>query len=241
MTLDGRFEYKKALILTPERIKELEIILLKYCERIAYEATTVAETEITFASVDELLSYDNFQNRRIKSLTMIGRNKIDRVFTCIFEASGLQSLFGYDGTFICRYTVSDVDTETTLKEDILDFLNKATAQFWIFGKIRLLGLLCILCWFSAVYLVGYNNSNTGEKTVLGAFLACILGLSIVGMSITIDQCFLKNLFPPLSFVWGEEKFRFSKYEQLRKNIFWCVIIAIVVGIVVFYITNQLPK
>lgn len=241
MILEGRFEYKKALILTPERIKELETILLKYCKRISYEATTVAETEITFASVDELLSYDNFQNRRIKSLTMIGQNQFDRVFTCIFEARGLKILFGYDGTFVCRYTVSNVDTETTFKKDVLVFLKKTTAQFWILGKLRLFGLLCMLCWFSAVYLIGYNNSNAGEKTVLGAFLACILGVSVVGTSIIIDQCFLKNLFPPLSFVWGEEKIRFSKYEQLRKNIFWGVIIATIVGIVVFYITNQLPK
>lgn len=31
MKLEGKFEYKKALILTPNRIQELESIFLKYC------------------------------------------------------------------------------------------------------------------------------------------------------------------------------------------------------------------
>ena len=90
MTLDGRFEYKRALVLTPERIKELETIFRKYCERVFYEATTVAETDISFVSVDELLNYDNFQNRKLKSLTVTGRNGIDRIVTCMFVPDNIK-------------------------------------------------------------------------------------------------------------------------------------------------------
>ena len=47
MTLDGRFEYKRALVLTPERIKELETIFRKYCERV-FDGTPVGRFEFQY-------------------------------------------------------------------------------------------------------------------------------------------------------------------------------------------------
>lgn len=241
MTLDGRFEYKRALVLTPERIKELETICKKYCERVLYEATTVAETDISFASVDELLNYDNFQNRKLKSLTVTGRSGIERIITCTFSPDNINIFVGYGETCICRYTVSTVDTEITLKADILTFLKKSTASFWMIGKVRLFGLLGCVSLYIFPSLLFWGRVSDLESSFSRIILSLLLGYGLVTIIRLVDRCVLEKLFPPIVFLWGEETEYYEECDRMRKNIFWCVIVAIVVGIVVFYITNQLPK
>ena len=241
MTLDGRFEYKRALVLTPERIKELETIFRKYCERVFYEATTVAETDISFVSVDELLNYDNFQNRKLKSLTVTGRNGIDRIVTCTFVPDNIKIFVGYGETCICRYTVSTVDAETTLKADILTFLKKVTASFWLIGKFRLFGLLGCVSLYIFPSLLLFGRVSDAEWSFSRFILSLLLGYGLVAIIRLVDRCVLEKLFPSIVFLWGEETEYYEKCDRMRKNIYWCVIVAIVVGIVVFYITNQLPK
>lgn len=241
MILEGRFEYKKALILTSERIRELETILLKYCERVTYEATTVAETEVSFVSVDELLSYDNFQNRKLKSLTVNGRNGIDRTVTCMFAPDNVRFFVGYGETCICRYTVSTVDTETTLKSEILTFLKKVTASFWLIGKFRLFGLLGCISLYIFPSLLLFGGIRSTEWSFAMLIPSLLLGYGLVAITRLLDRYVLERLFPPIVFLWGEEAEYYEKCDGMRKNIFWCIIVAIVVGIVVFYITNQLPK
>lgn len=240
MKLDGRFEYKKALILTPERVKELEAILLKYCKEVSYEATTVADTDISFASSDELFSYDNFQSRRIRALTVTGRVGLDRIVTCAFEAGGLRFLVGYDETCICKYTVSNVDVETTLKDDILTFLKKVTASFWLLSKFRLFGLLgfvSLYLFLPMIFIIGGKGS--GKTTIPGAIVSILIGFLFVNMVRLFDRYFLERMFPPITFLWGEEQTRYEKSEGIRKNVFWGVLIAIAAGVIGNIIYNQL--
>ena len=87
MTINGKISYHKALVLTPERISELEAVLKKHCDKITYEATTVSGVEIAFENVDELLDYENFEKKRIKDLTVIGYKGYSRVYRITFEYS----------------------------------------------------------------------------------------------------------------------------------------------------------
>ena len=231
MMLEGWFEYKKALILTPERINELEKILLKYSESVSYEGKTVANTAISFTSMDELLIYDNLRNRKLKSLTVIGkRNKYERVVTCEFEAGGLGILVGYDETCVCSYNVSNVDIETTLREDIQTFLKKITARYWLFGKFRIVGLMMALCLLLVSYILNVGVKRSGNLDVKVFLFTTIAGILIARGAIMIDRYVIRELFPPLSFLWGEAVDQGKRMEVWRSNLFWVIIVGILLAI-----------
>ena len=119
MTLNGKITYYKAIVLTPERIQELESVLRKHCDTITYEATTVSGVEIAFENAEELVDYENFEKKRIKDLTVIGYKKYSRVFRISFEYSlwWFKSR-GYDDTCTCSYTLNSLDEESVFSSDI---------------------------------------------------------------------------------------------------------------------------
>jgi uncharacterized membrane protein len=51
----------------------------------------------------------------------------------------------------------------------------------------------------------------------------------------IDSKILANLFPAVVFCWGEEVEQFEKWSKLRANIFWGMIVAILIGFVTSYL------
>ena len=51
------FTYKRIIVLTIQRLKELETLLLKHCDSIEYKAITKNDAEILFDSFDELISF----------------------------------------------------------------------------------------------------------------------------------------------------------------------------------------
>ena len=42
----------------------------------------------------------------------------------------------------------------------------------------------------------------------------------------------KKLYPRVIYAWGEEKERYSKLEGLRSNLFWGVLVTIIISIIV---------
>lgn len=242
MTLKGRFEYEKALVLTPERIRELEKIFLEYCKNISYKATTVTDTEIIFSSVDELLDYDNYYSRRIKSLTVTGKDGLDEIVSCIFGADGLEVFSGYSKTCICKYTTSTVEMEKSLRDRILEFLKKSTAQYWLIGKIRIFGILTFASGIALGYIwLGGTHSDSEINIPVSIFLGTIIiACALLSLVRLIDRHGLKKIFPAVAFAWGEEAKSYERFERIRHNLFWAVIVAIIVGIAAAFIKDMIP-
>lgn len=80
MTIDGCLKYYKALFFSSERMRELHSLLLSYCERIIYETETFNQRSIRFDSIDEMLSYDNYDKMRLKEIVIYGYSKNAQVF-----------------------------------------------------------------------------------------------------------------------------------------------------------------
>lgn len=119
MRISGKIKYNKAIILTQDKMRELEAILQKYCSVINYEAETISDSEILFSSLDELLEYDNFENRSLKSLKISASGNLARNLRLYFEVSDYSlGIIGYSKTFHCNFEVDDPSVETTIKEEI---------------------------------------------------------------------------------------------------------------------------
>ena len=240
MTLNGKITYHKALVLTPERIYELESILKKHCDKVTYEATTVSGVEIAFENVEELVGYENFEKKRIKDLTVFGYKNYSRVFRVSFEYSlwWFKSR-GYDDTCTCLYTLNSLDDESIFSSDFKNYLKKSTARYWVWGKLSLIGIIwpysCLLTSYN--YFTGkFENVTIDGASLLLAIVIAVLFISGVG---AFDRLIIRNVFPPMAYLWGEEKDRQGRLENLRNNLLWTVIIGGLMSLVLTYITHIL--
>lgn len=244
MVINGRMEYKKAVILTSEKMHDLQALIQKYCDRVCYKATTIGDSEILFSSLDELLQYDNFGSRSIKTLHISASGKTVQSFRLYFETDILSFGFtGYGETFHCYYEVETVDIETNLRDEINTFLRKITAEYWLIAKFRLFGLLMLFCYIALVYMLSHKISIAVDKDIVSSIISAIvslfIGFGIVVFVKTVDQKFFKRCFPPIAFVWGEGKTQFEKSQRLRGNLFWGLIIAVIAGVIATLISNYL--
>ena len=134
-----------------------------------------------------------------------------------------------------------MDIETTIRSDILTFLKKITAPAWIAGKFRFFGLLGCISLYAAPFLLFFGKNTVKDIDATSAIICIFCSYCLIKSLKLIDKHILAKFFPPVVFSWGEEQVQYEKYDKTRKNIFWCVIVAIIVGIIVFYITNKLPQ
>lgn len=244
MLISGKMKYKKAVILTEDKMHELETLLHKYCDSISYKAETINDSEIVFSSLDELLQYDNFESRSLKALQISASGESGYRIKLYFEADSLFSLFtGYDETFHCSYDVDTVDAETTIRSEITTFLRKITAGYWLIAKFRFYKLLFLLCLGTIFYFLVYGVTRPSNTNIPLVFISGVIGVVISFGLITvikaIDRYFLQRCFPPIAFVWGEGKTQFEKSQKLRTNLLWGFIVAILASIIASLIINSL--
>ena len=238
LKISGKWHYSKALILDEDRMQELNKLILEFYERAEYSATSFKGSEIQFTSIEELLSYDNYEKQRIKELTIFGYNGYKHCIFFNIKISDSEFL-NYYRTVNCTYTLDSVDKETLLLSKIEKFFSKATARYWLLGKFSLYGIIAI-----PSMLTSFCKYLVGEKVSLEVPLQMLLIIIIgcIGFLFCIrwfDKHFLLNLFPPVSFLWGEELVRNEKWVKLRSNVFWGIIMAILIGLVGTFIANSI--
>ena len=103
MTISGNIKRKKAIVLSPQKVRDINRIVLQNCDRIEYAAVTAAKTRISFEDIDELLDYDNFKPRRITELEITGYSGYSRMITIEISEWSLFSVANYGTTIRCDY------------------------------------------------------------------------------------------------------------------------------------------
>lgn len=238
MTIDGRFHYSKSLVLPADRLSGLAEILGRYCDRIRYEAVTVNNLNIAFQSKEELLSYDNYGKKRVKELVISGYHGLSRVFRFeLLSEKEWFSLLGYWKTAKCSYSFSDMKDADHFQSDVMSLLHKATPSYWWVGKLSVWGIMWLSSLLSTTYNLFAGKSLEYHGSAGVFFLVLILVIAVMVLFAAVDRFLIGSLFPPITFAWGEELRRAQKYSNLRSNIFWCVIIAILVGLVTTCLSN----
>ena len=220
-------------------MKALHKLLAKYANSINYEAKTASDSIITFSNIKELLTHENYKKNRICSITVYGYNESNRVFLLDIEAfSGWFFPIGYINTSKCYYSLSSLSEEEHFCNDISSFFHKVTAPYWLAGKIRIWGIM----WLFTTLHSFYNQLTKRPVNVTSPFiylLSIIIALALLAVVAIVDRFVLENLFPPLAFMWGEEKERQKRIDNYRANLLWTVVIGIIVGIITTWITNKL--
>ena len=238
MKLSGTYAYYKALIISKERLQELQSILFEFCDHIDVYAITEQSIQLQFNDFEEMLSYDNYAERKISELELIGYNGSYRIINIkLFSTPGL--FHHYKKTVECHYTLDCIESETLFKSKLQILFKKSTARYWLIGKISLLGTIMICSLIFAFYTYFFKKSYNSNGIQTGNYLQLIIAIIVVLGSFFIDRKILYKIFPSVTFLLGEEIENNDRIANLRKNIFWCVIVAMIIGILVTCLYNKL--
>lgn len=244
MKITGEIKGKKAIIIDSERLKVLSNIIVKHCDNIEYSAETVAKTNITFESLDELLEYDNFKPRRIISVEMKGYSGYSHVVSIQIGNFNLSPFVNYGRTVKCYYQLQSIEAETIFKTDFATWYQKVQAPYWLVGKVSLFGLLLFPSIFHVLVqlIIGSPKAEMDISNPVVLTVFAVVCIAVIGFILTIkmvDAYILGNLFPAVVFNWGEEVNRNEKWERYRSSWLWGSIITILLGLLVNYLYDSL--
>ncbi|MBQ7523094.1 MAG: hypothetical protein IJT07_01025 [Oscillospiraceae bacterium] len=231
MVIKGTLNYGKAIILTEQRLREMISMLNGYGDRIELEAVTKNNTRIQFESIEELLKHDNFKENVIHELEVSVYNNFSRV---IFIDFALQtapiSITSFSKIVNCIYSFETEQERQIFVSDFNNLLKKSTASYWIVSKFSLSSFVFGLSWLIFPFELLYGAQHqpiTVKEFITSAFFA----LAIICATVFLDRKVLRNLFPPIVFAIGEEVARNEKNGERRKNVFWGVIVALILAVV----------
>lgn len=222
MAIRGTFTYNFPLVLKEKHIRSLVTSLSKqHCEYITYVGTTINGSEITFSSVDRLLTYENSDTPRLGSLTIQGfRDKKAAVRIFFDGIHGIGTAIKYPKVFICEYEVASEDEEELLDGVIKHFLDQAKAPYWFqgkYGQVMLQATFTILALFLFIYRPPFHL-HSESMGFMGFLLLLALLYGFVLGFLRLEQWGVEKLFPPIVFLWGEEEKRYEKRKNYIRNI-----------------------
>ena len=223
MVIKKEKPYYKRLVITEDRINELEEILKNYCDVISYDAKTSSKTSLSFESREELLAYDNFVNGKITSLDISCRSKD---YSTSIDIRFAPETRVRNETALCNYRFSDSDNETLFVKAWENYLKKSTEYQSSYILCRCASFL--FCFSLCLFLV-LRFFNTKLRFVSVFLLAYFLVFSTIN-ALSHAKPLWEKVFPPAEFPWGEEKEKYAKQITRRSNMFWNVVIPTLLSI-----------
>lgn len=235
--------YNKSLKLTEETFKEIENLYKELGAEPDYSIWTENDVYCSFDNLEDLLQY-NLENS-IKKLTISRRNyteKADLKFEFEIDYGGIFTV--YSTICRCYYSTSDENIDILLNEKIRKIYKNSNTNNWIIGKFGLymcLILFIIIAGLSIGLDIFINGTNTAIPINAKFFLRCIILSVFINLLRKFDTLMCKKLFNPIIYYFGKQKDKYDKIDKIKSNIFWGVIVTIVVGIITTIICNSILK
>lgn len=235
--------WKRALILDEEFFQKVDDIYGIIDNKPHYNVWTEQENNYQFETTEDFINYE--LNEKIVQLTI--SEKIQNA-----NSNRLKFNFGTDIGLVhrmygqiceCTYIVNNLEKEAILKESINQILKKKTQKDWLVGKIGIFNF--VMLFFAIAIIIDYcingidiYKYSTNEliwRFVTGILLGPICLLFCISLNYRISRYF----FNPLIFYLGIQKEKTDSINNLKHDILWGIIIAIIVGIITTIITNNI--
>lgn len=232
MLKEKKYTYKKAIVLTIQRLQELNDIILKHSDIIEYEATTANGASIKFDSFDELKRFDNCGEDRITSLILRCYEKNSYKFNIYIDFS--PQITNNSETVRCQYRFSDSDKESVFITDLRKLLEKSTEYDTNYKICKWISFVFFI--ILGVHPVFFKYNGQAIYQYLGDVtffvIVCILEFISTGFYYRVVEPALQRIFPRVFYVWGEEERNYHNQKNLRSNLFWGVIVATLINLAV---------
>jgi len=228
MQINGLFKYKSAIVLTPERMAELDNILNKYYPSFFYSAVIENESKIKFSNLREMISFDNALQHKIKSIIISEKDEANYPDLFIKIKPRKSIFFNFEYTVLVEYKLSNPDDEILLRNELSILFNKARAQNSFLYKFSLIQLLFpytiwgILYYSYSAIFKSFDlfKEYTNTRMLFEFFIATWV------LAICMFFPFLwMKIFPPIMFSWGEAIQVNRRLCDTRNKIFWGLIVA----------------
>lgn len=142
MKKESQLITSKRLLITNERLDELQNLLSKYCSQIGWEATLTDDTIISFDSFEELQQYSNFGSTRLLGIKFAGHSDDFKTRIIVTISRKYPSLKHFGE---CSFEFASEDQYTLFKKEIQDFFDKCVEGELTYQVGR---------WLSALVLLG---------------------------------------------------------------------------------------
>ena len=228
----GKLSYKSAIIVNDVFFKEMDELISEYFNKTKYSAQLKNGDEVEFESVSELILYDNFSNRAIKTMRIefgIGNY--------IMIEPSIAFINVYKSTIEMRFEVEDNDKSEEIKRkvNLICDKHKQSAMYTAASKFTIMHICILMCGFSFVSnlnLLITHKTDDGTMSNSTIVAVCTVGIVIMLLISAVLSWIIKRFFPAIVFYLGENIKNVEKESKTKSNIFWCIIVAGIVSAIV---------
>jgi len=226
MKKESKIVSKKRLLITNERLDELAALISKYCTQIAWKATLRDGAVVTFDSLTELQQYSNFGSAKIIGIKVNGYSDdfSTRINATISMEYPTLKRFGE-----CVFEFKSVDKHTVFKNEIQAFFDKCVEGELAYQVGKWLSALVLL---GTVLFIVFTKIKVAAESffLIITFYFMLIGFAFL-VSIAISTKVWDRIYPAVVFSIGEEATRYEKSKKWRTGIFWSVIVAGALGLI----------
>lgn len=232
VVFSNKFKSKRALVVNEKSLTEIVTLIGRYYpdKEVSIEATLKNGGNKKFVALDELFKYDNAGNYRIEELTIwfdsLSRGRLT------FESTNDRFYHLIDGTTMTlKYEMEKKEDCISFEANLYEIIKKMRLPLYytVLSRIHFFSIFVVVAIANGLFSAIYLSQNTTSMPIWVVGLGLAISFFISAGVYIIDKI-RGALFPPIQFMLGDERQRLSKLEKVRGNIFWCIIVAFGVGL-----------
>lgn len=241
--IQRKLTYNKSLKIDKDALKELDSLYDKIGATPEYSIVTEDNIYYYFDNLEELLQHDF--SSEIKILKICRHDYTRKANLDIkFEIDYISTFTTYDTIAEISYSTSDENIDIILKQKILEFYKKYATHNWIIGKIGIFGYSAILLFLLlaiVIVIAIINKINISIPITMSFFIRFIISWIMWILIKKFDTFICKKFLKPIVYYINKQKDKWDRIQNIKSNIFWGVIVAIIVGIFTTIICNIILK
>lgn len=241
--IQRKLTYNKSLKIDKDALRELDSLYAKIGATAEYSIVTEDNIQYHFDNLEELLQYDFSSEIKILKICRHGYTR-KATLDIKFEIDYISTFTTYDTIAEISYSTSDENIDIILKQKILEFYKKYATHNWIIGKIGIFGYSAILLFLILAIIIVIaiiNKINLSIPINMNFFIRFIISWIMWILIKKFDILICKKFLKPIVYYINKQKNKWDRIQNIKSNIFWGVIVAIIVGIFTTIICNIILK
>lgn len=234
-------ECNKSLLIDEKLLIQIKDIYQIIGQKPTFTIFTKDNAKYKFSSVDDLIKYDFDEDVAL----LVVENLQYNVNNILFKFQIIPHyILNYASTSICKYSVEDNSFDSVLKEKILKMYKNHIKSDWLIGKLslQLFTLILSILLLFIIMIIYFHNPSLLSVPINPIFIIGILvGILLSFVIRMIDRFICNTFFTPIVYYLGFQKNKWERILKLRENIFWVIIIGIVISLISTVITNNIFK
>ncbi len=228
--MERRIRWNKSLEIDEKFLEEIEEVYQIINETPMFTLITKGDAKYEFNSKEELLKYSFDED--IMSL-VIDTDKFRKRNDIFFNfETNYNTILNYRYTAECKYKVENNELDSILKEKILKLYKNHTKSDWIIGKIGIVFITMIITFISMlIYLIISDVSIFEQSPNIIFFIGVVIGCYVYFLRKILDRKICDKFFTPIVYLFGFQKKKWERNLKLRGDIFWTIIMGIIISII----------